>query len=178
MHNKGYTKYIFIFEILEKRKIESVYAVPSTWKAILYYAIAEKKNYPFIKYINSGGEILNLQHYKQMKKIAPNSIIHNFYGPTEFTINVTCCEINHKNIINRSVIGNDNNFSIGKILPGISYKILKRKKKKIGELLLHGNQLMNGYLDGSKKNIYSINNKKYYMTGDIVKENKKDIYFF
>lgn len=116
------------FEILEKRKIESVYAVPSAWNAILYYAIAEKKDYSFIKYINSGGEILNLQLYKKIKKIAPHSIVHNFYGPTEFTINATCCEITQKKINNRSVIRKDNNFSIGKVLPGITYKILKGGK--------------------------------------------------
>lgn len=166
------------FDILEKRKVESIYSVPSAWKTILYFANAEKKKYPFLKYLNSGGEILNLKLYRQMKKFSPNSIIHNFYGPTEFTINATCCKIDNRGIINKSIIDEDKNFSIGKLLPGISCKINSNDKSKVGELLLSGNQLMRGYLDNNQKNFCIINNKKYYMTGDIVERKKNGYLFF
>ena len=173
------SKNIFsFFDILEKRKVESIYAVPSAWNVILYYAISLNKKFSFIKYINSGGEILNLNLYKKLKKIAPNSKIHNFYGPTEFTINSTCCEITKKEILNKSIIDKNNNFSIGKMLPHIKYKIFSNDNKNIGELLLSGNQLMNGYLINNNSNICKINSRKYYMTGDMVERNKQGNLFF
>ena len=150
------------FEILEKRKIESVYAVPSAWNAILYYAIAEKKDYSFIKYINSGGEILNLQLYKKIKKIAPHSIVHNFYGPTEFTINT-----HYQKVENKKNLFHNNIATVGKLFSNISYKLVKNKKEdKFGELLLNGHQMTQGYINSIVKPFSKINKKIYYKTGD------------
>ena len=78
--------------ILEKRKVESIYAVPTAWKILLKQETVNKKQFSFIKQINSGGELLT-RVYIKIKKFAPKSQIYNFYGPTEFTINSHCSEI-------------------------------------------------------------------------------------
>ncbi len=160
------------FEILENRKVESIYAVPSMWENICFFTATQGKKYNFIKQINSGGEIFTYQLYKKIKQIAPRAKIFNFYGPTEFTINSTCCELIVKKSIKNKLLDESLNFTIGKPLPGVKIKILEN-----GELLLSGKQHMQGYIN-SKYNYNYINGRKYYPTGDIVKQDKNKNIFF
>ena len=160
------------FEILEDRRVESIYAVPSMWENICFFAKTQNKKYNFIKQINSGGEIFNYQLYKKIKKLAPKAKIFNFYGPTEFTINSTCSELTGKNFVKNKLLDENLNFTIGQPLPGVKIKILKS-----GELLLSGNQHMQGYINSKYKPQF-VNGIKYYSTGDIVKQDKNKNIFF
>lgn len=163
------------FYLLENRKIESVYAVPSAWKQILLTGNLFKKNkFKFIKQINSGGELLTYSLFKKLRKFAPKAKIYNFYGPTEFTINSHCGEINSpKDFLN-------GNATIGKCLPGTNFYLINKRKKKgliLGELALSGNQIMSGYINSKEKPFKLINKKKYYMTGDEFIFKDKKFYF-
>ncbi len=160
------------FEILENRRVESVYAVPSMWENICFFANMQNKKYSFIKQINSGGEIFSYQLFKKIKKMAPKAKIFNFYGPTEFTINSTCSELTSKKLSKNELIDENLNFTIGQPLPGVKIKILKN-----GELLLSGNQHMQGYIN-SKYKPQLVDGIKYYSTGDMVKQDKNKNIFF
>ena len=164
------------FLMLEKRKVESIYAVPTAWQNIISSGtLIGKKKFPFIKQINSGGETLSKDLVKKLQKFAPNAKIYNFYGPTEFTINSHTSEIkNKKNLFYKG------NATIGKCLRGVNYELINKRKLKNniieGELVLTGKQLMEGYIN-SEENIFKIlRGKKYYMTGDSFIINKN--YFF
>ncbi len=163
------------FLILEKRKVESIYAVPTAWKNIIKTGnLMKKKKFSFIKQINSGGELLTKSLYKKIKKFAPKSKIYNFYGPTEFTINSHCTEI-----LDKKKLFLNGNATIGKALPDVKTKFLYNHKVnyKFGELLLSGNQIMDGYVNSDEKPFLKIKNNTYYKTGDnFVKKN--GYYFF
>jgi len=164
------------FSILEKRKINSIYAVPTAWQNIIETGKKiKKKNFPFIKQINSGGEILSKSLFLKLKKFAPNAKIFNFYGPTEFTINSHSSEIKLK----RDYFY-DGNATIGKCLFGVKYKLLNTVKSKnmtVGELALSGKQLMEGYVNSRENPIRFINGNKYYLTGDSFILRKKNFFF-
>ena len=164
------------FLMLEKRKTESIYAVPTAWQNIIETGKKiNKKKFLFIKQINSGGETLSKSLYLRLKKFAPNAKIFNFYGPTEFTINSHNSEIKLKNdYFYRG------NATIGSCLYGVNYKLLNPiyfKNKIIGELALSGKQLMEGYVNSNENPIQLIDKKKYYLTGDSFILKKKKFFF-
>jgi len=167
-----------LISLLKASKSDSLYCVPTTWENIIYFSKSLNQKYNFLKYAISGGEQLSKKTYDNIKKIAPNAKIFNFYGPTEFTINVSFAELNIKNINKNELIDNNNNFAIGRIFPSIKYKILNKNKSNEGELFLSGKQMMSGYVNSKKNNFYKINNKYYYNTGDIVKKNIHNVLFF
>ena len=165
-----------LFALLEKRKTQSIYAVPTMWEKIVLIAEQFKKRYNFVKNINSGGEILSKTLCDRILKVFPKALIINFYGPTEFTINATFCIVN-KNL-NKNLTDQNNNISIGKPLKNVKIKIQTKNNKNYGELLLSGNQNMLGYINSNLNKKIIINNKKYYATGDIVSLNKSNNIFY
>lgn len=169
-----------IFSLIEMMKIsksESLYCVPTTWKNLIIIAANFKSHFKHTKYILSGGEVLNLDLVQKLKKILPNAKLFNFYGPTEFCINSSFCEITNKLLKKKIILDQNNNISIGKIFSNIKYQILN-KEENIGELALSGKQIMNGYVNKTKQPFKFYKNKKYYLTGDLVFENKYGQLFF
>ena len=166
-----------LINMLETNNFDSLYCVPSTWKNLIYFAEQFKKKMHQLRFIYSGGELLDVKLYEKMKKIAPNAKIYNFYGPTEFTINSSFCEITKMKIKTREIIDQNENISIGKIFKDLDYKIIKQDEFS-GELYLAGNQRMYGYINSNKQPFRIIKNKKFYPTGDIVSQNKKGYIFF
>ena len=166
-----------IFELcntIVKNKIHSIYCVPSTWEKLIKISkIMGLNKLNYIKQINSGGEALSYDLYKNLRELAPFARIYNFYGPTEFTINSHYMEVKKttKFIYN-------NKISIGKPFKNIFCKInILDKKDKTGELLLRGRQMFRGYINSAEKPYIRINKSIYYKTGDIFKFTK-DKYFF
>ena len=108
---------------------------------------------------------------KKIKNKIPNAKIYNFYGPTEFTINATCYEVDMKKKQSKTI-------PIGKLLPGNKYFLKKnRKDEDRGELYLSGKQKMLGYVNYENPTRI-INGKKFYPTGDIVSLDKKKNFVF
>ena len=108
-----------------------------------------------IKLFISGGEALNKQICVDAKKLFPKSIFYNVYGPTECTINITSYKVNLTKLNGKKVV------PIGKVFPHLYWRLLPNEDdKNIGELIVGGSQLMNGYV-----------NKQY----EFLKLNKKNI---
>lgn len=161
-----------LFSLINSRKAESIYVVPSTLNKIIEFS---KKigisHFKSVRQINSGGEELKPQTVTQIKKIFKNIKFFNFYGPTEFTINSTCFELN--------LAKKYKEIPMGKPLPGVKCLIVDKKniESSKGELLLSGQQRMLGYVN-YKEPFKKINNQFYYPTGDIVKKDKKNNIIF
>ena len=156
--------FISLLSMIKSQKAESIYLVPSALDKFLDFS---KKiginNLKSIKQINLGGERFNVELLSKIKKYLNSVKVYNFYGPTEFTVNSMCHEIN----MNRKY----KEIPIGKPLPGVFAKL------KNNELYLSGNQKMLGYVN-YKNSFVKLNNKIYYKTGDIVKINKKNEFIF
>lgn len=161
--------FFHLLDLMMRRKVEAIYSVPSTWEKIIYLIENRKMKIHFLKYLNSGGELLNIRLVKKMKKYFPKSKIINFYGPTEFTINATFLEIDQKLLNSKKIIDEFGNISIGKPLPNTKIKILKKNPSdQYGELLLGGSQIMKGYINIKKNFKMNIQKKYFYPTGDLV----------
>lgn len=152
-----------LYHMIKKYKIESIYCVPSTWEKIIkIWTLMDGKKINFIKQINSGGEVLTYNLFKDLEKFSPNSKKYNFYGPTEFTINT-----HYQKVENKKNLFHNNIATVGKLFSNISYKLVKNKKEdKFGELLLNGHQMTQGYINSIVKPFSKINKKIYYKTGD------------
>ncbi|MDC0418959.1 AMP-binding protein, partial [Pelagibacteraceae bacterium] len=149
--------FISLLSMIKENKAESMYLVPSGLNKVLDFSKKIKINYlKSIKQINIGGEIFSVNLLNKIKKFFKNIIVYNFYGPTEFTINSMCHEVNIKK--------NYKEIPIGKPLNGITTLVNN------GELYLNGKQRMQGYVN-SKDPFITIKNKKYYPTGDMVELN-------
>lgn len=160
---------ISLFFLIKKYYPEAIYAVPTTWERIINFSKNFKDiKFNKIKYLNSGGEALKKDLVTRMYKIFPKSIITNFYGPTEFTINATYFQISKKNYTKHEIM------PLGNLLPGVNMKIISKNNNSIGELLLSGKQMMTGYVN-YKSPIRHIKLKSYYPTGDYVNLDKKGL---
>ena len=156
--------FISLLSMIKNEKVESIYLVPSALDKFLDFS---KKvginNLKSIKQINLGGERFNVELLAKIKKYLQPIKVYNFYGPTEFTVNSMCHEVNMKRKYEE--------IPIGKPLPGVFTKL------KNNELYLSGNQKMLGYVN-FKSPFIKFNNKIYYKTGDIVKKNQENEFIF
>jgi long-subunit acyl-CoA synthetase (AMP-forming) len=95
-----------------------------------------------------------------------NSSIFNAYGPTENTVWSFVHELGEGTIAQNGLV------PIGKPISGFDYHINKGLED-IGELLVTGDQVFDGYVNRDRKTkevLAEFNDYKYYKTGDIVKE--------
>lgn len=170
--------FFHLFDLAISRKVEAIYAVPSTWEKIIYLIEKRKIKINSLKYLNSGGELLNIKLVKKMKKYFPKAKIINFYGPTEFTINATWLEVSEKLLKNKSILDEHGNLSIGKPLPNVKIKILKKDASDYyGELYLNGPQIMKGYINSKNFLFTYFGKNKYYPTGDLVVKKNNLIFY-
>ena len=160
---------------IKKNKLTCWFSVPSLGNNMLRLNQLKKNNFPSLNYSAFCGEALPEKVANSWSLSSPNSIVENLYGPTETTLAIIGYKWKGKSSIKECSNGI---VPIGKIFKN-NY-ILKRKDK-IFELLLSGNQVFNGYLKDKIKNkekMKIINNKKYYKTGDFVKINKGNLIYY
>jgi D-alanine--poly(phosphoribitol) ligase subunit 1 len=165
---------IFFGEFINKNNITHAVLVPSVIN-LMHKAKQIKKKY--LKRINTiflCGETLFPDQVQKIFKVNKKIKILSTYGPTEFTVSCSSCSVLHSNLDKYT----NNSISFGKPIKGINFKIDKNKKK--GELLISGPQMFTNYFNQRKlynNRIVIINNKKYYLTGDIVEIINNNFYF-
>ncbi len=113
--------------------------------------------FPGLRHSLFCGEALPTLVAKEWAQAAPNSVVENWYGPTEATIACSRFEITAAPIP-------DDTVPIGKAFPGMELLL------QDGELLLAGAQLATGYLNDPEKTAASFitlaDGKAAYRTGD------------
>jgi len=95
------------------------------------------------------GEPLTVQQAQAWQAAAPNSILENFYGPTELTI--TCAEYPLPKDQKEWTLTSNGTVPIGKIYPHMEHLIIDGNGKiaNEGELCVRGPQRFPGYLNGA-----------------------------
>jgi D-alanine--poly(phosphoribitol) ligase subunit 1 len=118
-----------------------------------------------------GGEQLPESVVAAWRAAAPNSVIYNFYGPTEAT--VFCLD---QAVTSPTPLTPGRDFvAIGTPMPGTEAVILDGKGEVVadgmpGELAVGGSQLSMGYLNAPKltaARFPTLRGKRWYMTGDL-----------
>ena len=153
--------------ILEEQKISFLYLPPNILLNVFEFIQNNNINVYFNKML-VGVEPIKAELLNNYSKLNPEIEIINGYGPTETTICITFFKFEKNNNANYIIpIGkplNNNNI----IIVNSNFDLLPIGI--CGEILISGSNVTRGYLNNkteTDKNYITLNNKKYYKTGDI-----------
>ena len=160
------------FEQLRNSNANLAVMTPSFADLLLLDKSFGKELMPNLKTILFCGEKLLKSTIIKLKERFNNLKIINSYGPTECTFAVTSIEIDKKMIDNDEIpVGvpkDDVNIYI------IDENMNRLQDGQVGEIVIEGESVGNGYLKDVENNPFiNYNNKKAYLTGDLgyIKDN-------
>ena len=154
--------------LIEKNSVDIIQTTPSRMQMLIDY----KEDMPSLKklkYVVLAGEQYKQKLFEDLKKINPNVISYNGYGPSETTIFSTLTLVNKQEKIN-----------IGKPIYNTKMYVLDSKRRivptnHIGELYIGGDGLSKGYINNDEltkerfvQNPY-MPKETIYQTGDLVR---------
>ena len=145
---EGHKDPAYLQGIIEKHGVSIIHFVPSMLDAFL--ASAEKGSCQSLNNLVCSGEALSSNLAISTWKLLPKVRIHNFYGPTEATIDVSAIELNYGDVQEKGV-------SIGFPVANTKLYIVNERMDLQGigipgELIIGGVQLANGYLNRPELN--------------------------
>ncbi len=162
-------KFMKTIEYLQKYNITVLSVVPTFLNYIENYL--SEISLPDLRYSFFMGDALYHQLAVKWSQSIPNAEIHNFYGPTETTIDCTRYIFDEKKSAVESVNGI---VPLGKVFEEMEVLIVGENNIPIdkGELCLSGKQVIKAYLNNRNEDKFFVHqNKRYYKTGDIVSIN-------
>lgn len=178
-------KYLSVYKILDKQKITVAAMVPSVIAFLKPYW--NKIHLPHLRYTIFTGESVKSAIAEAWSKCAPNSVIDDFYGPTEATIFCHAYRCGKETSAIKSYNGV---VSIGRPFSGITAVVVDENdtivpKGTKGELLIAGDQITAGYLNNDDKNAVSFttiesngHSQRFYRTGDLVFADEQGDYMY
>lgn len=166
-----------IINCIYKGNVTHMHFVPSMLNAFLEYIEAnqsEIQKLRTLKYIFASGEALQVEHVKRFYRLLGNNntTLHNLYGPTECTVDVSYYDCDKNNI--------PKSIPIGKPIDNTQLLILDKNRKLlpvgiVGELYISGVLVGKGYINNEEltdekfvPNLY-YNYGRMYKTGDLAK---------
>lgn len=169
-----------VIKYLKKKKASIWFTVPSYLIFCMRMKAISKKKLPEIKAIIFGGEAFPKTQLIELSKLFGGAVdLYNVYGPTE----ATCICSSYK--IKKSDLSDFQRLApLGKIAPNFGYDIVGKDEKGIGELILRGPQIAQGYINDVAQSSIKFdatnsfgNRVKSYKTGDLVSEEDGDLHF-
>ncbi len=158
--------------IIEQYKVSILVCTPTFLAGIL--KTAAKEQLQSLQLVFTGAEKCPEQTYQAMKDMNPTTILCEGYGITECSPLVS---------INRPE--NPRPGTIGRVLPSMEYAIIDLETNRRvntgqqGILLVRGPNVFSGYYgDKSGEGFYTFENKRWYYTGDFVKEDAEGVLTF
>jgi acyl carrier protein len=139
----GHKDPVYLDKIIAAQKVSIIHFVPSMLNAALETIKWETlKN---LRHVVCSGEALPKTVEGSFKQKAPYSSLHNYYGPTEASIDVTAIDLSK-----HPTAGNE--VSIGKPVDNTRIYIVNEKNNLqptgvVGEILIGGDQVARGYLN-------------------------------
>lgn len=174
----GKTKYIYAAGLIERHKITFGAMAPSMLRYLKpYFGELDASS---LKTCILTAEACPIDLMEEWYKVATNTEIYDFYGPTEATIYCTYYKL-EKGGQNKSLNGI---ISIGRPMDNVIGLILDEEGKKLprgekGELCVAGDQVTKGYWKNEEKNAEAffckdINGEqvRFYHTGDLCYEDE------
>lgn len=157
-------------KFVKDKLLTSWFSVPTTAAIMAKLGLLKPNSYPTLRLAIFCGEALSSELAKQFQLAAPNARIINVYGPTETTIACSCYEIKMDSIESAIV-------PIGKPFPKIRFSM-----SEIGELLIGGSQVFQGYIGNSlAQETYFFtdeNGYRWYRSGDLVYIDDQMVYHY
>ncbi len=170
-------------ELIEQEKITVWYSVPLVLQQLLERGDLKNRDLSSLRWVLFGGEPFPVHQLNQFLEHCPNAFFSNVYGPAEVN---QCTFYNHKGKIKKY-----DSVPLGLVWSDTDHLILDEnnieiKQGDVGELLIHSSTMMYGYWNNQELTIKSILDivstsgvkKKYYKTGDLVKEDDNGFLHF
>ena len=155
-----------IFDEIQEVKPTVFCAVPLIYEKLYSICLKNKLDPKLvlggnIKYLFSGGAFFNPKIRKYFKEKGLN--LYEAYGLTE-TSSLISVEYPNKNDF----------YSVGTIFENIDLKIEKPDEKGVGEIIVKGDNISNGYFENKELTDKVFDNNGFFHTGDLgyVKDNK------
>lgn len=159
------------FKYMNEHQITHAAFVPSSLLIMKKMRLLKENSLPYLKYVCFCGETLPFDNALLIAKAAPNAKLENIYGPTEATVACTYFEFNADT---KELPEYHGSMPIGKAYDGMEVFLVDNNKNiidnSIGQIVLSGKQLSKGYVNNqeqTKEKFIQINNKDYYLTGDL-----------
>ena len=155
-----------IIQELERYKCTVFYGVPSTFEILLNKTNFIEKKFPKLRFFAQAGRKLDKNYKIQLANKFKNKF-YVMYGATEASPRLSIIE--PKKLKEKIE-------SIGRPLPGVTFKLFKYKNTNSYELGVKGRNIMKGYLSDKRLTKKSFKGK-FYLTGDIVRKDKHNFYY-
>ena len=167
---------------LSQKKITHWFSVPSYLNYCASMKSFTDSRLNSLRHIIFGGEAYPKSLLKKVFKVyGKRAQFYNVYGPTEATCMCSSYKVSKEDFLN-----SDELCPLGKISGNFEWLIANMDTTGVGELILEGPQIANGYLNDNEKTSekfeFSSSKtgvlKKSYRTGDLVKLNNKNYLMF
>jgi non-ribosomal peptide synthetase component F len=136
-----------LISVLNNHNITRIILVPSLLSVLLEYLSIEKRQINSLRYIICSGETLSPNLVESFfDTFESNCELLNFYGSTEVMADVTYEIFSSRNDLQQKCF--NERISIGKPIDNIRIDILNPDDNGIGELLISGQGVANGYHHG------------------------------
>ena len=150
------------------------FSVPSTPSFMGRMKMLKPGAFPSLRCSIFAGEALSVATAQAWQVAAPNSIVENFYGPTEVTVDCIAQTLEDPPYVTR----NRGTLAIGTIFPGIEAGIVDEDlnflpRETEGELVVSGRQLARGYFQDPEltaARFPTLGGRRWYRTGDLAFE--------
>jgi non-ribosomal peptide synthetase component F len=158
------------------------FSVPSTACIMERMKMLKPGAFPSLRYSIFAGEALPIATAQAWQAAAPNSVVENFYGPTEVTVDCIAQRLEETPNITR----NRGSLAIGKPFPGIEARIIDSEMRFLpqgeeGELVVSGRQVARGYLDDAQLTAVrfpTIDGGRWYRTGDLAYQDESGAFHY
>ncbi|MCM1992626.1 amino acid adenylation domain-containing protein [Oceanirhabdus seepicola] len=158
-------------------KVNTIFWVPSALNALSRYKLEQNQLLPELDKVMFCGEVMPVKILNSVKRLFPNALYVNMYGPTEIT------DVCSYYIVNRD-FHEEESLPIGMPCNNTEILVLNEhnqlvEENEVGELCVRGSSLAHGYYGNWEKTekvfVQNPLNDKYperiYKTGDLVKYN-------
>lgn len=175
---------VTLLKYIEEKRINSVFWVPTVLSRVANLNILGKNDISCLNKILFAGEVMPTRDLNVWRKVLPQALYANLYGPTEITVDCTYY------IVDRE-FEDDEPLPIGIPCKNTDVYLLDDKLQpvepgKIGEIVVRGSSLSFGYYNDKNKTnevfIQNPLNEKYieyvYKTGDLGHFNEKNEIIF
>ena len=164
-----------ILSAMERYQASGFYGVPTLFEYLKEYEKTDRVNWKRLKLIACGADTLHETTIKEWERRTESKILEG-YGMTETTA------VSHSTPFDRPKTG-----SFGVPLPSVTAAIVDidttnfTPVNEVGELILHGPNIMQGYWKRSKEteeSIIEIDGKKWLRTGDLIRMDEEGYFHF
>lgn len=167
--------------LIGQTEISIWYSTPSVLRLLLEHGGPERSDPKNLRLVLFAGEVFSAGHLRRLQNTWPGRRYFNLYGPTETNV-CTSYEV-----IGEVPADRRDPYPIGKAIRGDETIVVDGNGHPVtpgeeGELLVTGGTVMAGYWNRPESNVSVFlldeQHRRWYRTGDIVREDEHDDYIF